>query len=315
MSAAGPAVAVGLVLDAVLGEPPAPLHPVARFGDAMRALERHTYRDDVIAGATHAVVGGGAALASGWLLERVIGRRGALAASIGVASAGRMLTAEVTRVGQALENDDLDGARRLVGGLVGRDTSGLDPNEVARAAIESLAENAVDAVTAGVWWGVVGGAPAVLGHRALNTLDAMVGHRSLRYERFGWASARLDDVANWVPARLTSVGAAIAHPSRARAVVRTVRRDAWRHPSPNGGVVEAAMAAVLGVRLGGTNRYGNRTEDRGTLGDGPQPTPADVQRAVAAARRATIATVGLVLVGEQLVRGCARATGRRRPRR
>lgn len=311
MSAAGPAVVAGLVLDAMLGEPPARVHPVARFGDAMGVLERHTYRDDLITGAIHAVVGGGAAVASGWLLERVIGRRAVLAASIGVASAGRMLTAEVTRVGRALEGADLDDARRLVGGLVGRDTSDLDPGEVARAAIESLAENAVDAVTAGVWWGVVGGAPAVLGHRALNTLDAMVGHRSPRYERFGWASARLDDVANWVPARLTAMGAAIAHPSRAAAVVRTVRRDARRHPSPNGGVVEAAMAAVLGVRLGGTNRYADRTEDRGTLGDGPHPAPADVRRAVAAARRTTIATVCLLLVGEQLTRGCVRATGRR----
>lgn len=290
------AVVAGLALDAVAGEPAARYHPVARFGDAMTALERHTYRDSVGAGAVHALAGVGGAVATGWLLERLVGRRAALIASVAIASAGRMLTDEVAGVARALEAGELVEARTRVGRLVGRDTSGLDEAGVARAAIETLAENGVDAVIATLWWGLVGGAPAVLGHRAANTLDAMIGHRSPRYARFGRVAAQLDDVANWVPARVGVLAVALAVPARARTIGRTVRRDAGRHPSPNGGVIEAATAAALGVRLGGTNRYGDRVEDRGTLGDGPPPTAADVGRAIDVARRATAILAVLVLV-------------------
>ncbi len=117
----------------------------------------------------------------------------------------------------------------------------------------------------------------------MNTLDAMIGHRSPRYERFGWAAARLDDVANWVPARLTAVlatGLARAMDGSGRAAIRAVRRDARHHPSPNAGVVEAAYAGVLGLRLGGENVYDGQAEDRGTLGDGRAPEVADIARAV-----------------------------------
>ena len=156
-----------------------------------------------------------------------------------------------------------------------------------RAVVETVAENTVDAVTAPLWWATIGGAPAVLAHRAINTLDAMVGHRNERYRQFGWASARADDVVNWIPARLTAVAVAAVRPRRAAAIARTVRRDAPRHPSPNGGVVEAAFAAALDVRLGGTNTYGDVVEDRGTLGDGRPPTPDDGVAAIRLARDAT----------------------------
>jgi adenosylcobinamide-phosphate synthase len=131
-----------------------------------------------------------------------------------------------------------------------------------------------------VLWAVAAGAPGALGYRALNTLDAMVGHRSPRYERYGWASARLDDLANWVPARVTAVLVAAARPRSTRSVAHAVRHQAPAHPSPNAGVAEAAFAAALGLRLGGTNRYGGRVEHRPALGQGRPAVPADISRAV-----------------------------------
>ena len=129
-------------------------------------------------------------------------------------------------------------------------------------------------------WALAAGAPGALGYRAVNTLDAMVGHHSPRYERYGRASAKLDDVASFVPARFTAGLVAVARPLRARAVQRAVRADAPAHPSPNAGVAEAAFAAALGVQLGGENRYGDRVEVRPPLGTGRRPERTDIARAV-----------------------------------
>ena len=143
-----------------------------------------------------------------------------------------------------------------------------------------MAENTVDAVVAPALWAALAGGPGAIGYRALNTMDAMVGHRSPRYERYGWASARLDDVAGWVPARVTSVLVVVARPPAARSVLHAVRRQAPAHPSPNAGVAEAAFAAALGLRLGGTNRYGERVEHRPHLGHGRPAAVNDIDRAV-----------------------------------
>jgi adenosylcobinamide-phosphate synthase len=133
-------------------------------------------------------------------------------------------------------------------------------------------------------WAAIGGAPGVLAHRAVNTLDAMVGHHSARYEHFGWATARLDDFANWLPARLSAASTAALHPSRARHILAVVRRDASQHPSPNGGVIESAFAAALGITLGGTNRYADYVEARGLLGSGRPAATSDIAAAVKLAR-------------------------------
>ena len=194
--------------------------------------------------------------------------------------AGRMLTETASAIGSSLDRGDLDAARALLPSLVGRDPSALDEHGIARAVVESVAENTVDAVVAPACWAALGGAPGVLAHRAANTMDAMVGHRSRRYERFGWASARLDDLLNWVPARVTAGLVMMARPANARDVCRVVARDASHHPSPNAGVAEAAFAGALGVRLGGVNRYGERVEHRAEMGDGQPPTVADIGRAV-----------------------------------
>ncbi len=170
------------------------------------------------------------------------------------------------------------------------------PRVLARATVESVAENTCDAAVAPLLWGAVFGLPGLLGYRAVNTLDAMVGHRDVHYAKFGWAAARLDDVANLVPARLTALLAVALAPAaggNGRQALRALRRDGGAHPSPNAGRCEAAFAGALGVRLGGTNVYQGRAEQRGTLGDGPSPTPADIDRAVRLSRLVITAATAL----------------------
>lgn len=302
----GLGAAAGVAIDAACGEPPLAWHPVAKFGSAMIAVERHTYQDSRAAGVAHLAIGAGTALVVGFGARRLLGPLLATAVATAVASAGRMLDGEALGIADHLAKGDLPAAREALCALAGRTPDDLDESEIARAVIESVAENSVDAVVSSIWWGVVGGAPTVLAHRATNTLDAMVGHRSERYEHFGWASARLDDVLNFVPARLAAVAVAVSRPRSARLVGETIRRDAHQHPSPNGGVIEAAYAAALGVRLGGVNRYGDEAEDRGTLGDGRAPLPADIRAAVALRRHTTA-----LLAGVAAVLGCVRWTCRR----
>jgi adenosylcobinamide-phosphate synthase len=277
------AVGLALVADRVLGEPPDVAHPVARFGQVMSGLEGRMWADARGRGAAYTAAGVGMAATAGLVLDRR-NRLAAVFLFTEIAVAGRGLADAAGRVLSALERDDLLAARRALSALVGRDTTQLDEGEIVRAVVESVAENTVDAVTAPILWALLGGAPAVAAYRAVNTLDAMVGHRSLRYERFGWASARTDDVVNWVPARLTAVAVAVMRPRRAAAVARAVTTQAPAHPSPNAGVVEAAFAAALGVRLGGTNDYGGRIEDRPVLGSGPPPDRATIAEAVKLSR-------------------------------
>ncbi|HEV7888225.1 MAG TPA: CobD/CbiB family cobalamin biosynthesis protein [Acidimicrobiales bacterium] len=267
------AVALGLLSDRLLGEPPFAPHPVSLFGRAMRAVESRLYTDDKRAGTAHAAagvvlgIGAGAALSS-------------TAAATYLAVAGRALAEAARAVHQALDVHDLDLARLRLPALVGRDPAGLDEKEIARAAVESVAENTVDAVVAPALWALAAGAKGALGYRAVNTMDAMVGHRSPRYAEYGWAAARLDDGAGYAPARATAVLVAAVRPRHARAVWQTVKVHAPAHPSPNSGVAEAAFAAALGLRLGGESRYGDRVELRPALGHGRPPEPADIPAAV-----------------------------------
>jgi adenosylcobinamide-phosphate synthase len=285
------AVAAGLAVDRLLGEPPSSVHPVAAFGRVMGALEQRLYRPTTVRGATYAT--------AGTLLGVLAGRavRSTVTATA-TASAGRSLADAAALIGGALDRHDLDEARRLLPTLVGRDPSTLDEAAIARAVVESVAENTVDAIVAPACWALVAGAPGALGHRAVNTMDAMVGYRNDRYARFGTAAARLDDVAAFVPARVTALLVAAARPSAASDVWRVVRRDASAHPSPNAGVAEAAFAAALGIRLGGENRYGDRVEVRATLGDGRPVAPSDIARAVRLSQDCTLVLGGvLVSVG------------------
>lgn len=296
----------GLLLDEVLGEPPDRVHPVALLGRALARLERESYRDTRSAGVAHLVIAVAPIFVAGRLADRLIGRTAATTLSVGLASAGTMLRDVAMSVTEQLEAGDIDGARQQVRSLVGRDPTNLDEGEIVRAAVESVAENTVDAVTATLFWAAIGGSAGVWAHRTVNTLDAMVGHRSDRYRRFGWASARMDDAMNWLPARLTALAVAAAVPRRAGAVVGTVIRDGQRHPSPNGGVVEAAFAGALDITLGGTNDYGGTVEVRGPLGDGPAPTIADVARSITISRRSAWLFAALMIPISSLARRSSR---------
>jgi len=254
----------------------------------MRQVERTLYRPARGAGVLHAAAGLGIGVAAGSLVRSTV-----VATYVSVAH--QALSAAGLDVAAALHDDDLPRARRLLPALVGRDPQGLTTAEITRAVVESLAENTVDAVVAPALWGAVFGARGALAYRAVNTMDATVGYRNERYEDYGWASARLDDVANYIPARLTAVLVGVVRPRSAPAIWRAVRHDAPSHPSPNSGVAEAAFAAALGVRLGGVNTYGTRTERRPQLGGGRTPEVADIAHAVALCRDVTYGLITLLI--------------------
>ncbi len=313
-------LAAGVALDALLGDPRRG-HPVAAFGRAAAALEARDYADSRLRGATHAAACVLAVAAPAALLHRrTRGRPPSQAAAAALAvwavTGARSLHLAAERSMVALAGNDLASARRVLPSLCGRDPAGLDAPEMARAVIESVAENTCDAVVAPLLWGAVAGLPGLAAYRAVNTLDAMVGYRSPRYLRFGWASARLDDAANWVPARVTAaltiVCAAMVPlpgtsaqgppaeghrvPGPAAAAARAVLRDGARHPSPNAGRCEAAFAGALGLRLGGTNVYGGVAEVRPELGEGRAPEPDDIRRAIRLSRAVTAAATGLAVL-------------------
>lgn len=287
------AAALGIVADRLLGEPAINPHPIAALGKALQAVERGLYADNRRCGVAHAAIGVGI----GWGAGRLLG---STTVATYVATAGRALADAAEAVNEALRSDDLERARLLLPALVGRDPNSLDAAGICRAVVESVAENTVDAVIAPAVWASLAGAPGVFAHRAVNTMDSMVGHRTTRYGRYGWAAARLDDAAAWVPARLTAALVAACRPSSAADVLRIVRRDASAHPSPNAGVAEAAFAAALGITLGGPTSYESGTESRPYLGDGRPTEAQDITRAVelsgdvALAAAAALALVGTV---------------------
>lgn len=308
-------IAAGYLADLLLGDPRRG-HPVAGFGTAAARLERLTYSDSRRAGVRHTVL-----LLSGLcLLGMVAGRRGGpavTAAATFIALGGTSLNRTGAQMASLLTADDVDGARELLPSLCGRDPAALDAPGIARATVESLAENTSDAQVAPLLWAAVGGVPAVLVYRGANTLDAMIGHRSPRYERFGWAAARFDDLLNYVPARVTGILAAVCAPvvgGSPVAALRAWRNDAARHPSPNAGVAEASFAGALGVRLGGPTQYTHRLEIRPTLGDGRIPEVADLDRAVRLSR-AVQAAAALVAVAVAIVRSRALSAACRSGRR
>jgi adenosylcobinamide-phosphate synthase len=298
------ALLLALLLDALVGDPPRLWrrlpHPVVLLGRLIARLERVLLTEAAAPARTRAAGGvlllvvvatalvagqalhlACAQLPAGWLLEALL---------MSTLLAQKSLVDHVRAVAMALAQG-LAEARAAVARIVGRDPASLDAPAVARAAVESLAENLADGVVAPLLWGLLLGLPGMLAYKAVNTLDSMVGHRSPRYRDFGWASARTDDLANLVPARLTALlltaAAATGSWGAARAAWRAVRRDARRHRSPNAGWPEAAMAGALGLRLAGPRRYGGRLVDDAWMGDGRAVAEAgDIERALALAWRA-----------------------------
>lgn len=260
-------------------------HPVAAFGTAAAALERRTYADSRAAGAAHTAVLLGALGAVGVIVERAARRRGPVwtAASTAVTTyvvlGGTSLARTGAQLAGHLERGDIDDARALLPSLCGRDPAALDTDGLARAALESVAENTSDAQVAPILWGAVAGVPGLLVYRGANTLDAMIGHKNPRYLQFGWAAARFDDLVNYLGARATGLIVVVVS-GAPNAAWRAWRRDASAHPSPNAGVAEASFAGALGVQLGGATQYAHRLEMRPTLGDGPAPKAGDLRRGV-----------------------------------
>ena len=293
-------LAAGFAADRLLGDP-ATGHPVAAFGRFAQEIEQRVWADDEMTGAAYTAVLVGGAGAAGAVIAGATRRRPVLRAATTAAVTwavlgGRSLGREAEAVRDHLAADDLPAARRRLTHLVGRDTAALDEGEIARAVVESVAENTSDAVVAPLLAGAVAGVPGLIAYRAANTLDAMVGHRSERYERFGRASARLDDLLNLVPSRVSALLAAALAPvvgGDTRRALDVWRRDAPHHPSPNAGPVEAAFAGALDVRLGGVNTYRDRVEDRHTLGDGRPVEPDDIGRSVRLADLVSMAALGI----------------------
>lgn len=219
------------------------------------------------------VVGG--AYFFSWLLIRLAGTVNywlGMGLSIGLifsTLAVRSLADAAEEIRRALEDGDLELARQKLSLIVGRDTEGLPQAEIIRGTVETIAENIVDAVVSPLFYAFIGGAPLAMAYRAVNTLDSMVGYRNEKYRFLGWASARLDDIANYIPARITGlflVVVAAGIRKNWREAWRTMRRDAKVHPSPNAGIPEAAVAGALGIRLGGINYYQGIPSFRGYLG-------------------------------------------------
>ncbi|MCB1290203.1 cobalamin biosynthesis protein [Mycolicibacterium sp.] len=305
MNGLGLSLPVGILIGALadrIAADPRRGHPVAGFGWCATTFEKITYRDSRASGALHSAVLVGALAVAGALARRRAASGSALAvmtaAATWAALGGTTLARTGSQMADLLATGDLDGARALLPSLCGRDPEVLDADGLARAACESVAENTSDAHVAPLFWAALGGIPGVLAYRGVNTLDAMIGNRSPRYSRFGWAAARLDDMANYLPARLTGVLViACAGPigGSASGAARTWRRDAARHPSPNAGVAEAAFAGALGVGLGGPTQYRYQLEIRPALGDGPAPRVADLRRAVRLSRLVQSAAVVLAV--------------------
>ncbi|PRY59391.1 adenosylcobinamide-phosphate synthase [Vreelandella songnenensis] len=278
-------IGLAIVLDLLIGDPRALVHPVVLIGRLISFLEKRWNRGGAsrrkclgfMLTATVVLSVWGASFTALVLLA-MIHPWLALAAELwllattlaikGLADAGRA-------VARPLARGDLPAARQALSMIVGRDTQTLDEAGITRGTVETVAENTVDGITAPLFFAVLGGAPLALAYKAINTLDSMVGYRNARFEHFGYASAKLDDIANWVPARLTTlclwVGgvllSALGTPLRWRGALRATLSDAPRHPSPNAGWPEAMVARLLGVQLGGINTYQGVISHRATLGE------------------------------------------------
>jgi adenosylcobinamide-phosphate synthase len=298
------ALPLGFLLDQLLGDPPAWPHPVRWIGRLIRLFEPPLRRFFPERGAgvvllllVTGITGG--LTWSGLILAGYVhpwARLGLATALVYSGLAARSLARETQTVLEPCEHAEWDEARRRLSHIVGRDTSDLPPVQIYRACIETVAENTTDGVVAPLFYAALVGPVGLWVYKAISTLDSMVGYRDSRYLRFGWASARADDLANYLPARLTFLLlalAALVTGQRGRHALRSGWRDGRKHLSPNSGWGEATMAGALSVQLGGTSTYGGVISDKALLGDATDtPTSGKVHQAI----RIMLATAWLALV-------------------
>lgn len=271
---------IALFIDRVLGEPANSVHPVALFGRIMSWSETLIWRDTKMAGASYGFMG--ILLAAGASACLPSPFTGTVLTTY-LACAEKSLLDNASNIRSTLEAQDIESARIEIRSLVGRDVSKLDEQDVTRAVIESVAENSSDAVVAPMFYGALFGSRGALVYRAINTMDAMVGYKNRKYYRFGWFCARLDDLANYLPARVAAL-LALVIPNENKPKFSQIIRDGVGHPSPNAGVLEASYAHKLGIRLGGENFYGGSSEHRAEMGVGGAPFPRDIARAISLCR-------------------------------
>jgi len=304
------AMVVALAIDAGLGWPERLFrfigHPVAWLGRLIDVLDG-AWNRDTDPGGLRCAAGMVAALtvialptSLAWLLQAQLDAGWTGVVVMGILAwplvALRSLHDHVAAVARPLQSGDIKAARIEVSHIVGRDPDNLDEAGVARAAIESLAENASDGIVAPVFWGTLFGLPGIVGYKAINTLDSMIGHRTPRHEAFGWAAARIDDVANFIPARLTGILFALVSAER-KVAIRRMISDGPRHRSINAGWVEAAMAGALGVRLSGPRNYhGGVANEPWLNADARDPLASDIGRALKLYRRAMLLLAVLLLI-------------------
>jgi adenosylcobinamide-phosphate synthase len=298
------AIALALLLDVLIGDPRWLPHPVRAIGSLIAFLDQRLnqgrYRrakgivaavavTGIVYGLSFFVVYISYSLSSlfGVIVEAVL---------IFTAIAAKSLQEAAWNVLIPLEQGDMEKARRELSMIVGRDTENLGESEIVRACVETVAENTSDGITAPLFYAFIGGAPLALFYRAVNTCDSMLGYKNNTYREFGWASARLDDVVNYVPARLTAMVMVLVHGGRRmRHCFRVLFRDARKHPSPNSGWPEAAMAALLGVQLGGTNTYKGIVSHRPTIGDPLIPLKKDHIRQAVRIMLVTVLSFAILL--------------------
>jgi len=304
------AMVVAMMVDAALGWPAGLFvligHPVTWLGKLIDVLDAGWNRSSDPASLRRAK-GVAAALFAialpvtvAWAIQALLVPAWSRIVLVGILAwplvALRSLHDHVAAVVQPLRSGDLMLGRTAVAQIVGRDPATLDEEGIARAAIESLAENASDGVVAPVFWGALFGLPGIVGYKAVNTLDSMIGHRTSRHEAFGWAAARIDDVANLIPARLTAWLFALLA-ARPVVAISCMMQDARRHRSINAGWPEAAMAGALGVRLSGPRIYDGIVAGEPWLNGGARdPRAADIERGLKLYRRAMMLLAGLLLI-------------------
>lgn len=284
------------LLDVVLGDPRFIPHPVVFMGKAIHqgeAMIRRFFKSDQALrwagiGLTGTIVMGTYAFfwAVLWLAFQVNALTGTVLSVFLMSQSLAMnsLYKHARAVAVPLAQGDLTAARKVLSLIVGRDTDGLAESEIIRGTVETVAENTVDGITAPLFYGFLGGPALALAYKAVNTLDSMIGYKDERYIKLGWAAARLDDLANYIPARMTALLFLILAPFTGggfRGVVRTIRRDARKHPSPNSGFPEAAVAGALGIQLGGLNYYRGIPSPRALIGEKKRPLEdKDIKRSL-----------------------------------
>lgn len=300
-------ILIALLLDLWLGEP-ARAHPLVGFGNLTQWLEKRWNRPSssalqrkALGVIAVAALLGGFGLAASFIINTPIFGLFFEIILLYLCLGARSLSEHAEAIAAPLQQGDLEQARTRTSYMVSRDTSQMEAPEMSKSAVESVLENGNDALFATLFWYCIGGLPAALIHRLSNTLDAMWGYRTERFNHFGWAAARLDDVLAWIPARLCAITYALL--GKTRNALRCWRTQAAAYPGPNGGAVMASGAGALEVQLGGEAIYHGKTKQRPVLGSGRQPETEDIRRAITMVQQGAWWWLGIIFLLEALLSG------------